>query len=117
MYRYYYYQQRLDDALAVADRALTVSGDMLDFPDSWRALSMPYIGAGAMKSMGLVRFYLLALKAAGYLNLRIGQIDDGIDMLSKVVELDASDRLGAAPLLDLAKNERQRVTPEVRVAG
>ena len=110
LYRYYYYQHRLDDALAVADRALAVAGDMLDFPNTWRALSMPYIGAGAMKSMGLVRFYLIALKAAGYLNLRIGRIEEGIEMLAKVVDLDTSDRLRAASLLELAKGVGQQGT-------
>jgi len=53
-------------------------------------------------SMGMVRFYLLGLKAAGYLNLRLQKWQTAIDMLLKVSELDQADRLGAAALLEIA---------------
>jgi hypothetical protein len=103
LYRYFYYQHRLDDALIVSDRALLASGNMLGFPPQWQELKINHLGFGAMKSMGLVRFYLLCLKAAGYLNLRLGNDEQGIRMLKKVMELDESDRLGAGALLDVVK--------------
>lgn len=102
LYRYYYYQHRLDDALNVAHKALAISGGRLRFPDDWSRLSNENIGAGALISMGMVRFYLLALKAAGYLNLRLQRWEPALDMLTKVSELDEADRLGVAPLLDIA---------------
>ncbi|MGD8568745.1 MAG: hypothetical protein PVJ39_11690 [Gammaproteobacteria bacterium] len=102
LYRYYYYQHRLDDALEVAHKALAVSGHRLRFPSDWGQLSNEHIGAGALVSMGMVRFYLLALKAAGYLNLRLQRWEPALDMLTKVSELDETDRLGVAPLLDIA---------------
>ncbi len=116
LYRFYFYQHRHGDALVVADRALEVSANMLDFPSNWRYLSLPDVGAGAMKSMGLVRFYLLALKAAGYLYLRVGDRDKGIAMLSKVTELDESDRLGAGALLDVVSQASSADLADRRVA-
>jgi tetratricopeptide (TPR) repeat protein len=103
LYRYYYYQHRLEDALSIAHITLAVSGERLEFPEDYQELTPRHMGAGALRSMGMVRFYLLALKAAGYLNMRLGKWDDSISMLSKVNELDNMDRLGASALLDMAK--------------
>ncbi|MGD8594687.1 MAG: hypothetical protein PVF82_17810 [Gammaproteobacteria bacterium] len=115
LYRYYYYQHRLEDALNIAHQALAVSGQRLGFPLQWYQLTNAHIGAGALISMGMVRFYLLALKAAGYLNLRLQKWQSAIDMLVKVTELDDVDRLGASALLEIAysvypgKNPKQAV--------
>jgi len=38
-----------------------------------------------MRSMGLVRFYLMVLKATGYINLRLGNNETGQAMLEKLV--------------------------------
>jgi tetratricopeptide (TPR) repeat protein len=103
LYRYYFYQHRLEDALLVAQRALEVAGVRLGFPNDWRQLHS--VGSGVMRSMGLVRFYLMVLKAAGYINLRLGRYDAGCDMLEKLVELDQCDRLGGRALLDVIRNE------------
>jgi tetratricopeptide (TPR) repeat protein len=103
LYRYYYYQHRLQDAMEVAHKTLEVSGARLEFPSDYRELTTLHMGAGALKSMGMVRFYLLALKAAGYLNLRLGMWDESLSMLGKVIELDQMDRLGASALMDIAK--------------
>lgn len=102
LYRYYYYQHRLEDALYIAHQALVVSGQRLKFPQQWYQLTDAHLGAGALVSMGMVRFYLLALKAAGYLNLRLQKWQTAIDMLMKVSELDEADRLGTAALLEIA---------------
>jgi tetratricopeptide (TPR) repeat protein len=103
LYRYYFYQHRFEDALLVAESALAVSGRRLDFPESWVCLQS--VGAGVMRSMGLVRFYLMVLKAAGYINLRLERYDTGRAMLEKLVELDSCDRLGGRALLDVIMNE------------
>jgi len=103
LYRFYYYRHRLDLALEVAHRVLAVAGERLRFPDDWRRLSKPFLGGGVMKSMGMVRFYLLALKAAGYLNIRLSNDAEGRAMLEKVIEMDAEDRLGAGSLLSVVE--------------
>lgn len=101
LYRYYFYQHRLEDALLVAESALAVTGRRLEFPETWVYLREANIGAGVMRSMGLVRFYLMVLKAAGYLHLRLGNLDTGRAMLEKLVQLDSHDRLGGKALLEV----------------
>lgn len=101
LYRYYFYQHRLEDALLVAESTLAVAGRRLEFPDSWHYLREANVGAGVMRSMGLVRFYLMVLKATGYINLRLGNYNAGKAMLEKLVELDSHDRIGGKALLDV----------------
>lgn len=100
LYRYYFYQHRLETALVVADRALAIVGRRLGFPERWDRLHPEFIGQAVMKSMGLLRFYLNVLKAAGYLNLRLGRIEEGRKQIEKLVELDSHDRMGGKALLD-----------------
>ncbi len=101
LYRYYYYAHRLEDALVVADHALAESGQRLNFPADWSELNEHYLGFAVQRSMGMVRFYLLALKAAGLVYLRLGQFEEGTERLNKVMELDPHDRLGAKALLEV----------------
>ena len=101
LYRFYYYQHRYADALSIAHIAMETLAQQIDFPSSWHQLDMNAIGCGVLRSMGLVRFYLLALKGAGYLNLRLSNFEEGVRMLHKVRELDEADRLGAQLLLDV----------------
>ncbi len=101
LYRYYFYQHRLDDALRVADRAMNVAGRRLDLPAEWQQLHPEHIGHAVLRSMGLLRFYLMVLKAAGYIHLRQGNAAAGQAMLEKLVELDSHDRLGGKALLDV----------------
>jgi tetratricopeptide (TPR) repeat protein len=99
LYRYYFYQHRLDDALRTAERAMAVSGDRLALAHEWHGLRPEGIGEAATQSIGLLRFYLLALKASAIVLLRMGQRDEGCRRLTKLAELDPQDRLGAAALL------------------
>ncbi|MDD2776647.1 MAG: hypothetical protein PHU06_11885 [Gallionella sp.] len=103
LYRYYFYQHRLEDALLVAESTLAVVGRRLDFPDTWLYLREANLGAGVMRSMGLVRFYLMVLKATGYIHLRLGNLKEGKAMLEKLVELDSHDRIGGKSLLDVVQ--------------
>ncbi|GBE11222.1 hypothetical protein BMS3Bbin12_00277 [bacterium BMS3Bbin12] len=105
LYRFHYYQHRPADALKVARKALEVSGARLNLPASWRQVGVYDLGRAAIQSMGIVRFYLLALKGAGYLSLRMGDMAEGIAMLGKVCELDPKNRMGAAALLELLKDD------------
>ncbi len=101
LYRYYFYQHRLAETLIVADRALDVSGQRLKLAGDWRTLRLSVIGLVADHSIGLLRFYLLALKASAIVLLRIGQVDAGRERLLKIRELDPQDRLGVASLLEV----------------
>lgn len=101
LYRYYFYQHRLEDALQVAERAMQLSGRHLGLPADWSLLNEGWLGAAAAISFGLLRFYLLALKAASIVMLRLGHIADSRARLTKLAALDARDQLGAAKLLEL----------------
>ena len=101
LYRYYFYQHRFEDALLVGECTLAVVGRRLEFPESWMYVCEANIGAGVMRSMGLVRFYLMVLKATGYINLRLGYFEMGQAMLEKLVELDSHDRIGGKALLEV----------------
>jgi tetratricopeptide (TPR) repeat protein len=103
LYRFYYYQHRYQDALFIADKAMAVARRELNLPEDWRDLERGHLGVASMQSMGMLRFYLLALKGAGYLNLRLGNIEAAIEILSKLVALDEKNRLGAEMLLSIAK--------------
>jgi tetratricopeptide (TPR) repeat protein len=107
LYRTYYYQHKLDEAAQVAKRALQVVARRLDFPDDWRLVDLAELSHAVLKSMGLIRFYLMTLKADAYLHLRLGQLEEGRARLRKVAELDASDHFGAGALLEMLSRTEQ----------
>ncbi|MGD2118545.1 MAG: hypothetical protein PVG66_09310 [Chromatiales bacterium] len=104
LYRYFFYQHRYRDALLIAERVLHLFATRLGLPERWQDLSEMQIGSGVMVSMTYIRFYMLALKGAGYLELRLGDYESALQRLHKVVEIDSNDRLGAAALLQVAQD-------------
>jgi tetratricopeptide (TPR) repeat protein len=105
LYRFYYYRHRYQDALGIADKALDVAARQLDLRVEWPQLSEELLGHGVMVSMGLIRFYMLALKAAAYLYMRIGEIEKAHARLKKIVSLDPADQFGAGFLFKMAEKE------------
>lgn len=106
LYRFYYYQHRLDDAWRIAEATVALAGKRLDLPQDWRELNQDHIGFAAQRSMTMLRFYLLALKAAAYIRLRLGDTVLGEALLEKLAQLDNHDRLGAATLLQVVRQSR-----------
>ncbi len=102
LYRFYYYQHRYPDALDVADRALRVVAERLGLVPDWRDLGAADLAQGVQRSMTLFRFYLYALKGAGYLKLRMGEPGEALARLEVIANLDPEDRIGVKPLIDLA---------------
>lgn len=117
LYRYYFYQHRLDDALMVAERAMQLSGRLLGLPADWRTLDETRLGSAAANSFGMLRFYLLALKAASVVLLRLGQIDASRDRLIKLAGLDCHDHLGAAKLLEVVDAFHHPEESEIQLAA
>jgi len=99
LYRYYFYQHRLEDALVVAERALDVTAGRLHLVDGWRGIGPVSLGEAVMRSIGLLRFHLLALKGSAVILLRLGRIEEARRRLEKIVEIDERDALGANALL------------------
>lgn len=111
LYRFYYYQHRHADALHIAQRVMDSVGPQIGLPERWQDIATSHLEAAARRGFGLLRFYLLALKGAGYLSLRMGQFEQGKAMLVKVVELDADNRLGARLLLEVLAGHNARIIP------
>lgn len=112
LYRFYYYQHRYQDALYMAKRALAVSASILGLYVDWPKLTEKDLGEGVFVSMGLIRFYMLALKASAYLLLRIGEIEQAHARLKKIIELDPADQFGAAFLFKMAEREMSYIDAE-----
>lgn len=100
LYRYYFYQHRLGDAFIVAERVLDVTGRRLDLP-GWNSIGRVALGEAVMRSMGLLRFHLLALKGSAVILLRLGHVDEARARLTKIAEIDERDALGVSALLDV----------------
>ncbi len=107
LYRYYFYQHRLDDAFIVAERVLDVTARRLNLVGGWNSLGPVSLGEAVMRSMGLLRFHLLALKGSAVILLRLGHLNEAQRRLEKISEIDERDALGVAPLLAVIA-ERQR---------
>ena len=99
LYRCYFYMHRLADADLVAYRAMDVAGQRLGLPIEWHEVDEAALGLAAARSMGLLRFWLMALKARAILAMRDGRLGTGREMLDKLLQLDEHDRMGARPLL------------------
>ncbi len=117
MYRFYYYQHRYRDAIDVAHKAMAAVAPTIYFPEEWAEIRAANLANGVSQSFTLVRFYLLALKGAAYLHLRLGEIEKGVRMLNKVMELDVKDRLGAAALLRAMRPTALDLTATSDTAG
>lgn len=108
LYRFYYYQHRYADALEVAERVLRVYSIRLGLPSDWQDLTEHHFDQIDKQSMTDIRFYLLALKGAGYLEMRLENFKNALERLQKVVNVDSEDRMNAVSLLQTAEDEIYR---------
>ncbi|HEY0201440.1 MAG TPA: hypothetical protein VGC24_07085 [Burkholderiaceae bacterium] len=101
LYRFHFYGHRLDAARAMGEDALAIARTALgpDFGDT------PPSDDDARHDAA-VRFYLFTLKGLAYLNLRLGDLEQGRLMLGELRRLDPQDRVGGALLSHvLARHE------------
>jgi tetratricopeptide (TPR) repeat protein len=103
MYRFFYYRHRYHEALLVADRAIRASAAQLGVDGDWRRLDDGDLGHAVQRSMAMTRFMLLALKGAGWLQMRLGDHKAALERFEKVAAFDSSDRLGMKELLTWAR--------------
>ena len=105
LYRFYYYQHRYHEALSISDAALQASASMMGLQAGWETLTENHLGTGVLVSMGLIRFYMLGLKASAYLLLRVGEVEQAYARLEKITELDPADQFGADFLFKMAEKQ------------
>lgn len=96
-YRYYFYKNRLRDALEVARACLGKGARDNGFAADWREVRRADADFDSYDAV-LPRFYLFTLKGYAYLQLRLGDIAEGEAAVAKLLELDPRDRLGGRVL-------------------
>ena len=99
-YRYLFYKGRLSDALRQLDVCLDCAVQQSGLPRNWYQAHQSDADFGSFDSIW-ARFYLFALKAHGYIQMRLGHQEAGRTAILKVLELDPSDKVGAKILLDV----------------
>ena len=72
------------------------------FPEHWQDVQPQHIENA--DNLTQVRLYLFTLKAIGFLNMRLHQLDLSRAIFEKLVSLDSKDRIGARGLLELLNN-------------
>lgn len=98
-YKYHFYRNNLVAAAPWALACVRDAGRALNLPADWRVVT-----AGDARFDSLEpepRFYLYALKAYGYVMVRQGRIDEGLEALRTVAALDPADRTATAGLIAL----------------
>lgn len=100
LYRYYFYKGRLGDALDIAKACLQKATRENGLPADWRQVK-PGDAAFDRYEEILPRFFLFTLKGYAYLNMRLGETEEGKTAVLKLLELDPSDKIGARVLLDV----------------
>lgn len=100
LYRFYFYKGRLAEALGIARRCLAKAAEDTNLPADWRAVRATDAAFGGYENI-LPRFFLFSLKGYAYLQMRLGQTEEGRLAVEKLLELDPSDKIGARVLLDV----------------
>jgi tetratricopeptide (TPR) repeat protein len=100
LYRFYFYKGRLDEALDVARQCLEKAARENNLAENWRDVKAGDALFGRYEEMA-PRFFLFTLKGYAYLQMRLGNLDEGFDVIQKLLELDPSDKIGAKVLLEV----------------
>ena len=97
LYRFYFYKNRLSEALEVAHVCLKEAAQYSALPTDWRDVRSRDAAFGDFAAV-LPRFYLFTLKAYAYLHMRLGNLAEGRAIVTKLLELDSTDKIGAKVL-------------------
>jgi hypothetical protein len=103
-YRYLFYKGRLKDALAQLDVCMANAAAQSGLPTNWR-IAQPQDAEFGSYDEVWARFYLFALKANGYIKLRLGDTEGGREAIAKAMQLDPSDKVGAKILLEVLERQ------------
>ncbi len=106
LYRFYFYKGRLADALAVARLCLEKAALENDLAVDWQGVSPGDAEFNRYEAI-LPRFYLFTLKGYAYLQMRLGNLEEGRMAVDKLLELDPADGIGAKVLLGVLQRVGQ----------
>lgn len=96
-YRYAFYSGKLAEARDWALACLAAVAQKAGFPEEW-PLVRPPLRKERAREDPLFRLYLFALKAYGYLEIRLGEREKGLAALRKLEELDPEGLLHGGDL-------------------
>jgi tetratricopeptide (TPR) repeat protein len=106
LYRFYFYKGRLADALEIAKVCLEKAARENNLAADWRKVAPGDAEFSRYEDM-LPRFFLFTLKGYAYLQMRLGDLEEGRAAVKKLLELDPSDKIGAAVLLGVLERVGQ----------
>ncbi|WP_234053813.1 MULTISPECIES: hypothetical protein [unclassified Xanthobacter] len=100
LYRFYFYKGRLQECLGVARQCLAKAQRETNLPADWRDIR-PTDAEFNRYDRLMPRFFMFTLKGYAYLNMRLGELEEGRAAAEKLLELDPSDKIGARLLIDV----------------
>ncbi len=103
-YRFYFYKNRLAEALAVGTECLAKAAADNGMSPNWRD-AKPEDADFSNFAAVLPRFFLFTLKGYAYLQMRLGNLQEGRAAVEKLLELDSTDKVGARVLLDVLERQ------------
>lgn len=103
-YRFFFYKNRLQEALDVGRECLKKSARDIGCGEDWRLVKAEDAAFGQFEAI-LPRFFMFTLKGYAYLNMRLGDLDQGRAAIKKLLELDPSDKVGARVLLGVLERQ------------
>lgn len=106
LYRFYFYKNRLPEALEIARLCLRKSAADSRLPAEWRDVTPDDADFGSYEAV-LPRFFLFTLKGYAYLQMRLGNMAEGRAAVTKLLELDPGDKVGARVLLGVLEQREQ----------
>lgn len=106
LYRFYFYKGRLSECLEIAHTCLAEAAHYNNLAADWRDVRGDDAEFGSYDAM-VPRFYLFVLKGYAYLQMRLGNLDEGLAATMKLLELDPSDKIGATLLLEVHQRLEQ----------
>ncbi len=106
LYRFYFYKGRLAEALDIAKLCLDKAARENGLPADWRNVTANDAVFGRYEEM-LPRFFLFSLKGYAYLQMRLGNLEEGRAAVMKLLALDPSDKIGAKVLLGVLDRKGQ----------
>lgn len=100
LYRFFFYKGRLSECLEVCLICLAEAAQYNNLADDWRQVQSGDASFSSYDDM-MPRFFLFVLKGYAYLQMRLGNLDEGLAAVMKLLELDPSDKIGATLLLEV----------------
>jgi len=96
-YKFYFYNNRLAEAVPHAAWCIRDAARALGLDEDWRRVAPRTAAFDTFDKAP--RFFLQSLIAWGYCKTRIGAVEDGLAALARAVELDPNDRFGVRRLI------------------